>query len=337
MAQSFVILALPPPFVKKRICFLALRALQPAGSRPYLGIVLGIAAVSTASVFTRYAQQAGVPSLVIAAYRVSLASLVLAPFALLRHREELRAFSRRQWLLAATSGIFLGIHFAGWTTSLAYTSVASSVVLVSASPLFVALIAAAVLGERLTRPILAGIVLTLLGTAVVGLGSACANGCPSLATFVQGRAFTGDMLALLGAVAGAVYLSVGRVLRATVSLTSYIFVIYAMAAVVLLLAVWVARLPLAGYPSQANVWLLLLALVPQLIGHSSFNWALRYLPATYVAVTILGEPVGSTILAGLLLKEIPGPLELAGAALILAGIIIASSRSRPAAAEGVPA
>jgi drug/metabolite transporter (DMT)-like permease len=185
--------------------------------------------------------------------------------------------------------------------------------------------------------ILAGIVLTLLGTAVVGLGSACANGCPSLATFVQGRAFTGDMLALLGAVAGAVYLSVGRVLRATVSLTSYIFVIYAMAAIVLLLAVWVARLPLAGYPSQANVWLLLLALVPQLIGHSSFNWALRYLPATYVAVTILGEPVGATILAGLLLKEIPGPLELAGAALILAGIIIASSRSRPAAAEGVPA
>jgi drug/metabolite transporter (DMT)-like permease len=337
MAQSFVILVLPPPFVKKRICFLALRALRSAGSRPYLGIALGIAAVSTASVFTRFAQQAGVPSLVIAAYRVTIASLVLAPFALIGHQQELRGLTRRQWLLAATSGVFLGIHFAGWITSLAYTSVVSSVVLVSASPLFVALFAAAVLGERLTRPILAGIALTLLGTVVVGVGSACADGCPSLATFVQGRAFIGDMLALLGAVAGAVYLSVGRVLRATVSLTSYIFVIYGTAALVLLLAVAAARLPLFGFQPQAYVWLLLLALVPQLIGHSSFNWALRYLPATYVAVTILGEPVGSTILAAFLLKEIPGPLELAGAALILAGIVIASSRARPAAAAGVPA
>ena len=104
---------------------MALRALRSAGNRPYLGIALGIAAVSAASIFTRYAQQAGVPSLVIAAYRVSLASLVLAPFALIRHGPELRAFTRRQWLLAATSGAFLGIHFASWITSLAYTSVAS--------------------------------------------------------------------------------------------------------------------------------------------------------------------------------------------------------------------
>jgi drug/metabolite transporter (DMT)-like permease len=331
MAQSLVILVLRPPFVKKRISFLAFRDLLSAANRPYLVIALGIAAVSAASVFTRYAQQAGVSSLVIAAYRVTIATLVLAPFALVRHRHELRAFTQRQWLLAATSGVFLGIHFAGWITSLAYTSVASSVVLVSASPLFVAIIAA-FRGERLTRAILIGIALTLLGTIVVGIGGACAQGCPSLASFVQGRAFIGDMLALLGAVAGAVYLSVGRVLRATVSLTAYIFVIYGIAAGVLLLAVAAAGLPLAGFPPEAYLWLLLLGLVPQLIGHSSFNWALRYLPATYVAVTILGEPVGSTILAALLLNEIPGPLELVGAVLILAGIVIASSRTRPAVA-----
>ena len=304
-------------------------AAQPDSSRPYFGIGLGLVAVSTASLLIRYAQSEGVPSLVIAAYRLSLASLVLAPFAVWRQASELRGFTRRQWALVLTSGIFLGAHFAAWISSLAYTSVASSVVLVSSSPLFVALIAALALREKLSRVVMAGLVLTLAGAAVVGLSDVCAPAaCTSLYTFVQGSAFLGDVLAVLGALALAIYLVAGRALRAKVSLTSYIFTTYATAALVLVLVVSAARLPVAGYPARSYLWLSLLALVPQLVGHSSFNWALKYLPATFVSVTILGEPAGSIVLAALLLREVPGFVELGGSLLILAGILLASRQPR---------
>ena len=304
-------------------------AAQPALSRAYLGIGLGILAVSTASLLIRYAQSEGVPSLVIAAYRLGLASLVLAPFALWRHASELRALTHRQWLLVLTSGLFLGAHFAAWISSLAYTSVASSVVLVSSSPLFVALIAAVALREKVSRLVVAGLLLTLTGASVVGLSDICVPaGCPSWQAFWQGPAFSGDLLALLGALALAIYLVAGRAVRATVSLTSYIFATYAIAALVLCLALWLARLPLGGYSGQAYLWLTLLALVPQLLGHSSFNWALKYLPATFVSVTILGEPAGSIVLAALLLGEVPTIASLGGSLLILAGILLASRQPR---------
>lgn len=305
---------------------------RPASSRPYLGVGLGLLAVSTASLFIRYAQAEGIPSLVIAAFRLALATLVLGPFALSRQWAELRGFTRRQWALVLTSGVFLGVHFATWITSLAYTSVASSVVLVSSSPLFVALLAAVVLRERLSRWAIAGLLLTLAGAAVVGLADVCRPaGCPPWQSFVQGSAFGGDALALMGALALAVYLVAGRALRASVSLTSYIFTTYGTAAIVLCSAVWAARLPVIGYSSQGYLWLVLLALVPQLVGHSSFNWALKYLPATFVSVTILGEPVGSIVLAAVLLHEVPGITQLGGTIAILAGIVLASRQASGAA------
>jgi drug/metabolite transporter (DMT)-like permease len=305
------------------------RAAESNSSRPYLGIGLGLVAVSTASLLIRYAQSEGVPSLVIAAYRLSLASLVLAPFAVWRHASELRRFTRRQWALVLTSGVFLGAHFAAWISSLAYTSVASSVVLVSASPLFVALIAALALREKLSRAVVAGLVLTLAGATLVGLNDVCAPAaCPSWQTFVRGSAFLGDVLAVLGALAFAIYLVAGRALRATVSLTGYVFTTYATAALVLGLVIWAARLPVAGYPARSYLWLSLLALVPQLVGHSAFNWALKYLPATFVSVTTLGEPAGSIVLAALLLGEVPRIVELGGSLLILAGILLAARQPR---------
>jgi len=302
-------------------------------SRPYLGIGLGLAAVSTASLLIRYAQADGVPSLVIAAFRLALASLVLAPLALLRHSAELRRLTRRQWALVLTSGVFLGAHFATWITSLAYTTVASSVVLVSTSPLFVAVLAAVLLREKLSRWVLAGLLLTLAGAVVVGVADACGSGgCQSWQVFAQGSAAGGDLLALAGALALAIYLIAGRALRPSVSLITYIFTTYATAALVLAAAVAAARLPVTGYPAPAYLWLILLGLVPQLLGHSSFNWALKYLPATYVSITILGEPAGSIVLAALLLHEVPGVVELAGSLLILAGILLAS---RPTAGGSI--
>ncbi|MCC7360851.1 MAG: DMT family transporter [Anaerolineales bacterium] len=285
-------------------------------------------AVSTASILIRYAQLAGAPSLVIAAWRLGLAALVLTPIGLISRRAELRALTRRQAGLALVSGAFLGLHFGAWISSLAYTTVASSVVLVSTSPLFVALIAAVALREEIGRPVKMGLGLTLAGAVTVGVADVCGGpgGCPSWGDLLWGPAILGDGLALVGATAGAIYYSAGRALRPTMSLTTYIFLTYGTAAVVLAGAVAAARLPVTGYAPAVYGLFALLALVPQLIGHSAFNWALKYLPATYVAVTTLGEPVGSVLLAALLLGEAPSGLKLAGSALILAGIAIASGR-----------
>lgn len=318
--------------------------MQPAHERPpvnpYLALSIAVLSVSTASIFIRYAQ-ADAPSLVIAAYRLALAVLLLAPLALTRYRSELRSLSRRRLGFALLSGLFLALHFATWITSLEYTTVASSVVLVTTTPLWVALIAPFALKEPIIRPILIGMGLALIGGLVVGLNDACSWQaglvCPSLAEMVRGQAFLGDLLALAGAVMAALYLIIGRRLRERLSLVSYIFVVYGMAAVALLVMTIFARQPLLGYKPVTYLWMLLLALIPQLFGHSTYNWSLRYVSAAIVSITLLGEPIGSTILAVILLREAPTSLKIFGAILILAGIYIAtvgeSRRSRAASLE----
>lgn len=300
---------------------------------PVLVLALGILAVSAASIFIRFAQQEA-DSLVIAAWRLSLAALALAPVALTRRREELAVLKRGDLGLALLAGFFLAVHFASWISSLAYTSVASSVVLVSTAPLWVALLSPITLKEPLARPVLLGMLLALVGGVIVSVSDTCSWGasglsCPPLSAFVHGRTFWGDLLALIGAWAVAGYLIIGRRLRVRVSLLSYIFVVYGMAAVVLVVVVLFAGLPFFGY-SSFTYWMFLgLALVPQLLGHTTYNYALAYLSAAYVSVAALGEPVGSSILAYFLLAETPSALKLVGALLILAGIYIASRGPAP--------
>lgn len=297
---------------------------------PLLVLALGVLAASTASLFIRYAQ-AEAPSLAIAAWRLSLATLIMAPFALWKGRAELLNLRRRDTNLGLLSGFFLALHFATWITSLAYTTVASSVVLVDTAPLWVALAAPFVLRERITPLVWAALALAFGGGVIVALSDACALGpnglaCPPLSDFVTGKAFIGDLLALAGAITAAAYLLIGRSLRGRVSLLSYIFIVYGAAAAVLLVMAAATGQPLWGYSAGTFGWFLLLALGPQLLGHSSYNWALAYVPAAYVSITLLGEPVGSTLLAYLFLGETPTFLKLAGGALILVGIYVASLR-----------
>jgi len=300
---------------------------------PLLVLAFGILAVSAASVMIRFAQREA-PSLVIAAWRLALAAMVLTPFALARRRIELASLSSRERGLAALSGVFLALHFATWISSLAFTTVASSVVLVSTAPLWVALLSPITLKEPLSRLMVVGLLLALAGSVTVGVSDSCAwtgygLACPDLREFLRGRAFIGDLLALAGALTAAGYLIIGRRLRVRLSLLTYIFVVYGVAALVLVGVALVAGLPLFGYSSITYLWLLGLALVPQLLGHTSYNWALAYLSAAYVSIAVLGEPIGSSILAFFLLNELITPLKLVGAALILAGIFLASrSESR---------
>jgi drug/metabolite transporter (DMT)-like permease len=296
---------------------------------PAIGLSLGILAASTASIFIRFAQS-DAPSLVIAAYRLSIATLILAPLLLVRHRHDLQAMTTREVSLSIVSGIFLAIHFATWITSLEYTSVASSVVLVQTSPLFVALLSPLILRERLSRFIIFGLVLALLGSLTIGLSDACHWAedlqCPSIADFFSGNAMKGDLLALTGGAAGAGYIMIGRRLRRTVSLLPYITLTYGAAAVVLIVLMLGAGHTPIGYSPQTYLWFLLLALFPQLFAHSTYNWALRYLSAALVSISQLGEPVSSIILAFVILREVPTPLRLVGAVIILIGIAVASLR-----------
>lgn len=298
---------------------------------PLLVLGIGILAVSAASIMIRFAQQEA-PSLVIAAWRLSAAALVLAPSAFLRRRREIASLSRADFGLAALAGFFLVIHFATWITSLAYTSVASSVILVTTSPLWVALLSPLVLKEKINRPMAIGLGMALLGGFLVGLSDACTvHGagitCPEIEEFVRGKAFWGDLLALLGAFAAAGYLMTGRKMRRRVSTLSYIFLVYGAAAVGLVLLALLFRQNLFGYSRMTYLWMIGLALIPQLIGHTSYNWALAYLPAAFVSLSILGEPIGSSILAYFVFAEKITLLQLAGSALILTGLYI-STRNR---------
>jgi drug/metabolite transporter (DMT)-like permease len=294
-------------------------------------LLTAILAISTASIFIRLAQADGAPSLVIAALRLSFATLLLAPVAILNHKVELRSLARRELILGLVSGLFLAVHFATWISSLEYSSVASSAVFVSTGPLWVALLSPVLLNERLTGAAVIGLALALLGGTVIALSDACTWSagwrCPDLDQVMQGRSMLGNLLALAGAWTVTGYLIIGRKLRARLSLIPYIFLVYGMAALTLIIFMLAARQSPLGYPLKTYGWIFLLAALPQLIGHSTYNWSLRYLPAAFVAVTTLGEPIGSASLAYFILDETPTDAAILGGVLILSGIYPAARNS----------
>jgi drug/metabolite transporter (DMT)-like permease len=296
---------------------------------PFLPFAIGLAilAVSTASILIRLAQQ-DAPSITIAALRLAFATAVLAPIALIKHRTELSRLGSGQLLLALASGIFLAIHFATWITSLQYTTVASSVVFVSTGPLWVALLSPIFLRERVGSAAMIGLGLAVLGGIVIAIGDSCtwhgALQCAGLGTARQSSGMWGNLLALFGAWAVTGYLIIGRRLRSALSLIPYVFLVYGSAAVILLGSAAATGNLMLALPGKTYLWIVLLALVPQLIGHSTYNWALKFLPAAAVAVTTLGEPIGSAVLAYIVLREQPGAWVLIGAVLILTGIYLAA-------------
>lgn len=276
--------------------------------RLYLLLPIGIIAISTASIFIKLCDA---PALVIAAYRLTLASLLLLPFAGYKKVWKGWSGSELRWLIL--SGIFLALHFAFWIASLKFTSVASSVVLVSTNPLFVGLGAWLFFKEYLGFNLILGIILSVLGCGLISFGDMA----------LSKEALMGDGLALMGAITASGYLLVGRKMRKGQNLLSYIFPVYSAGAIVLITISLAFQKPFFGYSSSTYLFLFLLAIIPQLIGHTTFNWALKYLPASMVAIAILGEPVGSTILAFFVLGEGLTPLKIIGGILIFAGILIA--------------
>ncbi len=281
----------------------------------YIVIAIGVLAVSLASILIKLTQAESVPSTLIAASRLTIASIVLAPFTLSRYRAELQQLNRNQFGLAAVSGLFLAIHFATWVKSFEYTSVLVGVVLVNTNPLWAAILEVIFLRTKLARWVIIGLGVGILGSVIVALP---ASGS------IQFEANTGSLLALIGAVAVAAYFVIGRNLRATLSLLPYIWLVYSCAAIFLLILVAITKTPVLGYSLKGYLLLVATALIPQLIGHSSLNFALRYFPASYVGIAGQLEPVLSAIVAFLLLAELPTGIQIVGSVIIIFGVILAS-------------
>jgi len=292
-------------------------------ARQYWLLAIGVIAVSFAALFIKLAEA---PALVIAAYRLCLASLVLIPIGWRQTRRELSGLVWREILLIVFAGVCLAVHFGLWITSLKYTSVATSVVLVTASPIFLVIASRFLFGHRLSRPAVWGIIISLGGAVIISLGN----------WQLGEHDFAGAILALGGALAISGYLLAGQRLRSRVGTLTYNSTVFSTAAICLLAAVLIAGDPLTGYAGKTYLLMALLAVVPQLIGHSTLNWSLRFVPATLVAVAVLGEPVGATIWAYCFLGETPTIMEIAGSVLILAGIFLTLKNSARASIKKRP-
>jgi drug/metabolite transporter (DMT)-like permease len=284
-------------------------------------LVLGVAAVSTSAPMIRLADA---PPLAVAFYRNAFAAAVLLPVALIARRDEIRRLAGGDGSALALAGALLAIHFAAWIPSVTLTTVAASTVLVTTQPVWAAAGGRVLFGERIAGAAAAGIVLALGGAVLIsGFDFA-----------LSAEAFAGDLLALLGAVTAAGYLLTGRRLRQRLSLVTYTGVVYGVCSVLLLIAVVATGTRLTGY--EPRVWLLfvLMAAGPQILGHTVFNYLLREVDATVVAVAIMGEPIGASLLALAMFGEVPPFSSIVGGVIVLAGIyvaVVAQSRGRQVA------
>ena len=282
----------------------------------YGGLVIGVAGVSVAAILIRLADS---PSLTVAAYRMGIAALVVAAIAFARYPHQIRLVRRADlpWLLAG--GTFLALHFAAFITSLELTSVANSVLLVTTTPVFVAVASRWGFRDRLSRATVAAVIMSMAGGVVLAAGD----------WSVERSQITGDVLAVLGAVTSAGYFLVGRRVRASLPVAPYITVVYATAAVLLLGAALATHSPLTGLPATAYFWMAMLAIVSQVVGHSALNWSLGHLTATTVSLAIRAEPVIATLLAIPVLGETPPWTAGLGGLLVLAGVYLAVRAESP--------
>jgi drug/metabolite transporter (DMT)-like permease len=278
---------------------------------------VGVLAVSSAAVMIRVA---GAPALAVAFWRCALGVAILLPSALIRRDRFPRG---RTLYVGIASGVALGAHFGFWISSLDYTSVAASVVLVSNTPVFVAILAYLLFGEKTTPVSFAGILVALGGTAVISQDGS-----------VGSAALFGNALAIVGALTFTVYVLVGRSQRSAaepVGVLPYSIVLYSAAALTLLPAALLSGDRLWGYSGETWFWLAAITVGPQIMGHTVFNWALRYVEASVISGTVLAEPVVASLLAWLVLSEKPGIATVLGGAIVLVGIflLLRGRRSAP--------
>ena len=285
------------------------------------GLGVGVIAISFASIFIKFCDD--VPSLMIATYRLTISSIILVIIAKSRGIRFL-SFTGKQLLMGMLGGLFLSLHFFFWISSLKFTSVASSVVLVTTNPIFVGIFSSLFFKEKQPVLLILGIILSFSGSIILAVGD---SGLQGLA-IQHPSVLLGDGLALLGAIMASAYLMVGSKLREEMDVLSYTSIVYGFSGMFFLAASLSAGMPFTGYRSTSYIYMFLLAIIPQLIGHTAINWALKHLKASMVAITILGEPIGASILAYLIFKETITSFQCIGIIFIFVAIIIASREGK---------
>ncbi len=281
----------------------------------YLSLAVATLAVSWAAVIIRMADADPIST---AFYRLAFSVVILLPFSSKGLWQSLRKLSRNDLWRLTLAGIALGLHFATWISSLKYTSISSSVIIVSTQPFFVALCEAWLFKEKISRRAVIGMTLAFGGMIII-----------SMSDFqLAGDALWGDGLALIGAICAGIYLLIGRSIRQKLDNRHYILPVYAVAALTLLIIGLFNHSPLSGFSNQTWLCFLLLALIPNVIGHSLYNYLLKFMRAHLVGITILGEPVGATILAAVIFSEYPETATYIGGVLILTGIFLALKRAK---------
>jgi drug/metabolite transporter (DMT)-like permease len=279
-----------------------------------LAVAAAVVAVSFSAIFVRFTTASGMS---VAFYRMIFSAVFMVPVYLLR-RPPLPSLKSPEARMCLSSGVFLGLHFLTWISSLKYTSVASSVALVTTQPLFVALLSRVFLGERIGRSATAAMMLALAGSiALVWQGA-----------LIDTRHLAGDLLALSGAVFVSAYMVIGRWARRSLSVESYSLLTYTSSAITIGLVCALVSPDLFLMSRWDLLMTLAMALVCTVIGHTLFNWSLEFVSASYVAVMILGEPVGASIWAALLFDEVPTILQAVACLALLSGILLFAKQER---------
>ncbi|NOZ13596.1 MAG: DMT family transporter [Acidobacteria bacterium] len=291
-------------------------------------LTTGVISISFSAIFIRFCPN--VPAISIALWRMIIASVVLIAIAAIR-KIRFTGIRKKEWIIACIGAMFLTLHFASWITSLKLTSVASSVALVTTNPIFVGIFSWLILKEKQPKELIIGILLSVTGSIILAVGD---GGLSGLA-ITDKNALIGDILALTGAVMGSGYLIAGSIIREKVDTFRYILMVYPLTAVFLFFITIIGQFPLTGFSRIAWLNLIFLALVSQLLGHTAFNWALKHLKASMVAVTILGEPIGAAILAWLFFRETISLSQGIGISLIFAAILISAKKGGKTTPEGI--
>ncbi|MDF1510046.1 DMT family transporter [Robertmurraya sp. DFI.2.37] len=274
---------------------------------PYFILAIGVISVSTSAIFVKVSQA---PSEVIAFYRLFFSVIIMLPVFLIKYANELRLITKRDWLFSLVAGVFLAFHFILWFESLNYTSVASSTVLVTLQPLFAFVGTYVFFKEKFTvRAIFCG-VLAIIGSFIISWGD----------FKISGSALFGDILALIACALVTAYLMFGQSVRKRVSLITYTFVVYAISAITLFIYVLILGQPLTNYPTSDWLYFVLLAIIPTLLGHTLFNWSVKWLSTSTISMAILLEPIGATILAYYLLNEKIMLTQIIGGLIVMASL-----------------
>lgn len=277
--------------------------------RTILILTFGLIAVSVASIFIKLC---AAPALIIAAYRLIIASTFYVGLTRIRKGAILSTFNKSSFRMAVISSLFLTLHFSTWISSLKFTSVASSVLLVQSTPIFVAAGSVIFLKEKPMLLTVIGATIALAGSVIIGLYDFS----------MEQTSLTGNLLAVGGAVGAAGYILAGRKSRATIDTLRYVTVVYSLTAVFLLLIALASRAPFFDYDGRTFVLLFAIAIFPQIFGHTSFNWALKYINATTVSIILLGEPIGASLLAYFILGETLTLIKILGGMVILIGVTV---------------